>query len=266
MRCHWLLFLLAAGVIAATGATTAQALTWADVYAYYPFDNTTGMVFSDAGPSNADATFHRPLRIEELPAIDVANVTTTGKIGNGLSIGNRPVPAEGGTNHNVLVDIPVTADLPASGDSFAVSYWLNVTSWTSCYGMIAAYNGNGLNWNLGMHNATSARGLLAWTSDADVGAGGNAQWTANLSTAGLEVGTYNHFVVQFEGSLGVTACYVNGVSVVDAVDENLFWGNRKEGFVLGGRALDARNFTVPNSTPFLDDLAIIDGVVDSADV
>lgn len=263
MRGNWFLSIVAAYAIMATAAT-ARALTAADLYVYYPFDETSGAVLGDAGPSGADATFYRPLKYEELPGIDVSNVTATGSpLGDRyIGIGTRPVDTGGGNyvDHQTMVRIPASTALPGAGDTFAVSFWLGVDSWSSSSlnSMIAAYHLNGLEWSLGRN--TGAGTFSAWSGDAD--GSGNSAWTA--SCASLSAGLH-HFVVQFAGTGGISNVYIDGTAAGSATTAGL-WGNEYEGFTLGGRVLDARNFTVPSNTPYLDDVAIINGTVNAEDI
>ncbi|MBN1588930.1 MAG: PEP-CTERM sorting domain-containing protein [Pirellulales bacterium] len=258
MRCNWIVLLLAACAVGATAAV-ATAYTPADLYVHYALDETSGTVLDDSGPNDIDATFYRTLKYGDLPGIDASNVSTTGptSFGNALGLGARSV---GGVNHEVLVDLPASTNLPGAGDSFAVSFWASTDSWANTYGMLASYNLNGLEWSIGLHSSYDS--LVAWTGDAPT-TGTSYAWQADCST--LTPSAFAHFVVQFEGTAGITGVYVNGAASTDAGDAN-FWGNEREGFTLGGRVLDARGYTVPAYDTRIDDFAIINGVVDSADV
>ncbi|HBO44937.1 MAG TPA: hypothetical protein DD670_13610, partial [Planctomycetaceae bacterium] len=221
-------------------------------------------VFNDAGPSGAAASLYRPLKYQELPGIDVSNVTVSGSpLGdNYIGIGTRPVDVGGGAlvDHQTMVRIPTSTALPGAGDTFAVSFWLGVDNWgaAASNSTIAAYKLNGLEWSLGRNVGPGT--FAAWSGDASDG--GNVGWTA--SCASLTAGIH-HFTVQFTGTAGISNVYIDGTAAGSASTTGL-WGNEYEGFTLGGRVLDARNFTVPSNTPFLDDVAIINGTVDAADI
>ncbi|HBO43424.1 MAG TPA: hypothetical protein DD670_05735 [Planctomycetaceae bacterium] len=258
MRFVLLLVLLASVAVV---PTTAHALEWSDVYMYYRFDDTSGTVFADSGLNGNDATLYRFLRYSELPAIDASNVTVSvgAPFGAGTAIGTNPV---GGVSHEVMIDVPSSVALPGAGDAFAVSFWLNVANWSSAWGSVATYKLNGLDWRIAMHNDTTVKGLLVWTGDAD--GSGDPVYAANCVTAGLVNNAFAHFVVQFEGTAGVSNVYINGASTADTGSSTTWWGNEREGFTVGGRVLSARNFTSLDAK--LDDFAIIPGVVTSADV
>jgi hypothetical protein len=242
---------------------TASALTLEDdCYVYYRFDDTTGGVFADSGPNGLDATFYRALKYEELPAMDASNVTTflPGPLGD-RNIGFG-VQAIDGLEQDVMVRIPTAgagaAALPAAGDTFAVSFWLEVSDWSSAAGVVASYNLNGLEWTIG---PSAAAGFVVWSGDAD--SNGVASWDADSSS--LSDGDFSHFVVQFGGSAGVQDVWVNGVQSTDAGDVS-WWGSDYEAFTLGGRVLDTRPYTSPADAARLDDFAIISGTVDATDV
>lgn len=246
-----------------TAASAASAITIDDFYVHYRFDETSGTSFVDSGPNATAADFYRAYKFNELPSIDVSHVTVNdlgaplANIGDFqyLGIGKRLISD---VEHDMLVDIPTHASLPGAGDSFAVSFWLTSAGWNA-YGLDAAYNVNGLEWSIG----TSGSNMIVWSKDGE--ASGDYNWVTSLS--GLTAGGFAHFVAQFEGSSGVTALYINGVASTDTTaNTSYFWGNEQEGFTLGGRVLDARNYSVPNQATSMDDFAIIDGVVDQADV
>lgn len=254
-------FVVLLAVVAWT-ATASRGLPFTndDILVHYTFDETSGTTFADSGVSGNNGTFYRPLEYNELPAIDVANVSVDDfmwPLGRYIGIGTRQINY---VDHQVMVDIPSHTNLPGAGDSFAVSFWSAVDDWKNSYGLIASYNLNGLEWSIGVHN--SYDGIVAWTGDGDT-SGTSYAWQADCST--LPASTLAHFVVQFEGTAGITNVYVNGTASTDGGNGN-FWGNEREGFTLGGRALDARNYTVPSINPTLEDFAIIDGVVDATDV
>lgn len=255
MRCTRLVLLLATAVFAAT-ATTASALTPADLYVYYPFEETSDAVFQDLGPNSADATFYRPLRTPELPGVDVANVTTTGTFGAALGFGTRDVTVgEAVVSHEVVGSLTSGTNLPDAGDDFAVSFWLNPTAWNA-YGTIASYNMDGFEWSIGL----SGSKLLGWSRNGEGGT--DNFWSTSVST--LTAGTPAHFVMQFSGAGGITGLNINNVSQTNAGGTGYFWGNRKNGLCVGGRDLDARDFTAIDAV--MDDFAIIDGTVDSTKV
>ncbi|MBN1911642.1 MAG: PEP-CTERM sorting domain-containing protein [Pirellulales bacterium] len=258
MRSSLVLFLFFSAICIA-GIASAGVLTPADLYVYYPMGDTAGTVLNDASPNSADATFYRTLKYSELPGVDVSNASVAGPtgFGNALGLGTKSV---GGVDHQVLVDIPTSTNLPGAGDSYAVSFWASTSSWINTYGLLASYNLNGAQWSIGLHNSYDA--LVAWTGEADPN-GSSFAWQADCST--LPVDTFAHFVVQFEGAAGITNVYVNGATSTDGGDAN-FWGNEKTGFTLGGRVLDARGYTVPANDTRIDDFAIISGVVDATDV
>ena len=259
MRCKRLLILLlvalVASVAAVASATTATSYTQSDLYCHYKFDDTSGTAFTDSSNNGVDADFYRHVTYAELPGVDVSNVTATGQYGNALGLGVRSV---GGVDTQILGAIPASTNLPGAGDSFAVSFWYNVDDWNTAAMMIASYNMNGLEWTLG----GGGNGLMyAWSGDAD--ATGNASY--NPTWSGLTASTYNHFVVQFNGTAGVTDVWINGEHKSDDADYS-FWGSEREGLTLGARVLDARDYGVANHNPYLDDFAIVSGVVDATDV
>ncbi|HBO42511.1 MAG TPA: hypothetical protein DD670_00960 [Planctomycetaceae bacterium] len=229
-------------------AATAMAYTPADLYVHYPFDDASGTVWSDASPNNNDATSYRSLKFSELSPLDVSGVTAAGAFGNALTIGTSDI---GGVNHEALVDVTTAANLPGTGDSFAVSFWLNTSAWNN-YGMVASYNLNGLEWSVGNQSGN----MLVWSKDGDAGVGAHV-WTASM--AGLAANTYAHFLVQYEGASGATNVYINGAASTDTGATNYFWGNESEGVVLGGRVLLPRDFTGLEAR--LDDFAILPGVL-----
>jgi hypothetical protein len=235
--------------------TSAWAYTPADLYCHYTFDETSGTQFGDSSDNAVAADFYRHVTYGELPAIDVSNTTAAGQYGNALGLGVRSVE---GVDHQVLGAIPANTNLPGAGDSFAVSFWYSVDNWNAAAMMIASYNMNGLEWTLG--GGGNGR-MYAWSGDA--GETGVSAW--NPTWSGLQAGTYNHFVVQFNGAEGVADVWINGEQSTDDGD-NTFWGSEREGMTLGGRVLDARNYGVPDHSPYIDDFAIIDGVVDADDV
>jgi len=253
------LVLVLSAICVAGAPSVVEALSPSDVCVYYPFEDTSGAVFSDAGPHGVDATFFRAVKYGELPGVDVSSASVAGPAGFGsaLGLGTRSV---GGANHQVMVDIPASDSLPGAGDSFAVSFWASTSSWVNTYGLLASYNLNGLEWSLGLHNTYDA--LVAWTGDADP-SGSSFAWQADCST--LPANTFAHFVVQFEGPSGITNVYVNGTPSADGGDGN-FWGNERTGFTLGARVLDARDYTVPGNDTRIDDFALISGLVDATDV
>ncbi|MBN1588929.1 MAG: PEP-CTERM sorting domain-containing protein [Pirellulales bacterium] len=257
--------LLAMFVLIAT-TPNASALPQTDRLLHYQFDETSGTTFADSGVNSIDATFYRPLKYDELPGIDVSSITQGGMFGPlgdpYIGLGTRAIDTGGGVyvDHQMMVDVPTSTNLPGAGDTFAVSFWLSLDDWTSSYGLIASYNYNGLQWSIGPHSSYDA--LVAWTGDADP-SGTSYAWQADCST--LTPSTFAHFVVQFEGTAGITNVYVNGATTTDDGDAN-FWSNEREGFTLGGRVLDARPYTVPTQNPFLEDFAIINGIVDSTDI
>jgi hypothetical protein len=248
MRCTRLV--LATAILAA--ATSAKGLTPADVYVYYPFEETSGTVFNDAGPNNVDATFYRPLRTPELPGVDASNVTTTGQFGGAIGLGTRTVSS---VSNEVVGRLASGTALPVAGDSFAVSFWLKPTgSWGT--GVYAAYKMGSLEWTI-----SYSSGLLGWSSDAAVGSAGS-HWGTAISS--LSTSAYHHFVMQFSGTSGITALYVDKTSQTDNNTASYHWGNRKNGLCVGGRDLDAANHTAVDGV--MDDFAIISGTVTSADV
>jgi len=259
MRC---IGLCALGLlIVGTVGGAAEALQPSDVIAYFPFGDAAGTVFADAGPNGNDATFYRPLVFNELPAIDLQYATVPGVTfgetsGNGLALGTRSVD---GVNHQLMVGLPLDSPLPGPGDSFAVSFWLNLSSWTTLQGIVASYHYNGLQWTIGQHSSEDA--LLAWSSEGDAIAGTDV---FEASTASLTPNSYSHFVVQYEGTSGVTAVYVNGAAATDGGATSPFYGNDDPGFILGGRVTASRDFTTMPS--LLDDFAIVSGVVSATDV
>ncbi|HBO44938.1 MAG TPA: hypothetical protein DD670_13615, partial [Planctomycetaceae bacterium] len=239
----------------------AGAITLDDIRVHYKFDDTTGDVFTDSGPNGLNATFYRPLKYEELPGLDISNVSADLSpldSSSYIGLGTRIV---GSTEQQVMVRIPPSTSLPGTGDSFAVSFWLTVDNWanSTLNSMIASYNLNDLEWSIGRNIGATGR-ISVWSGDADVG--GTSAWSANCSS--LAYG-FHHFVLQFEGTAGVTGLYVDGVLAADEADGAL-WGNEHEAFVLGARVLDARDFTIPSNDPSIEDFAVISGTVDAADI
>ncbi|MBN2023577.1 MAG: laminin G domain-containing protein [Pirellulales bacterium] len=249
--------LAAAILLMVATIASAQLIPPSDVIVHYPFGDDSGTAFQDAGANNDDATFYRHLHFQELPAIDASHATVDpGAVDTAVALGTRSVD---GVNHDLMIGVPLAPQLPGSGDSFAVSFWLNLPSWTTSNGMIASYNYNGLQWTLGQHGTRDA--VLAWSSDGDAGAGTDV---FEAVTASLPANAFAHFLVQFEGTSGVTGVYVNGNPVVDAGTTSPFFGNDNEGFRLGGRVTSNRNFT--SLTGLVDDFAIIPGTVTAGQV
>ncbi|MBN2023578.1 MAG: PEP-CTERM sorting domain-containing protein [Pirellulales bacterium] len=241
----------------AVAAAAAPSIPLSDVIAHYPFDDTSGNYFVDAGSYGNNATFYRPPYVSEIPTLDVANVAQYGLFGGGVALGTQNVNVGIETvPHQVFVDIPTLAGLPGAGDTFAVSFWLNVPNWTTGYGMVTAYNHGGLEWSIGLDSATDS--LLVWSSDGDPSAGTDV---AQIVTGGLTPNAYSHFLIQFDGTAGVTNLFVDTFPVADAGGTSYFWGSTEESFLLGGRIRTDRG--LGGLTGLLDDFAIIGGEVDS---
>ncbi|MBN1910061.1 MAG: hypothetical protein JW818_10005 [Pirellulales bacterium] len=255
MRSSFVLF-LSAICIAGAVSTAFGELTTSDLYVYYPFEDTSGTVFADASPNGDGATYYRWPRFSELPSVDVSNVADNGAVGLGV----RDV---GGVNHEIMIGVPASAALPAAGDDFAVSFWLNSDNFTGSYGLLTSYNLNGLEWSIGMNSGP--KGLAIWSGDAD--ASGTAAYGVDCSATGANLtnGQPAHFIIQFNGDNGISNVYVNGASIADSSDTT-YWGNEREGFVIGARVLDARPYTVCNYNPVMDDFAILSGVLNSTEV
>ncbi|MBN1910062.1 MAG: PEP-CTERM sorting domain-containing protein [Pirellulales bacterium] len=259
----FVLFVATSLVIVATAA--AQQIPLSRVAAHYNFEETSGAVFADTGAHTVDASYSRVTRFSELPAQDTMLVTSSGAVGSAIGLGTRSI---WGTDHQMMIDIPASTALPAAGDSFAVSFWLQSDEFFASYGLLASYNLNGSEWSIGLNNGADVKGLLAWSGDAD--AAGNAEYSVNCDYDGADLygGNFAHFVVQYEGAAGITNVFINGTNAnsPDSGSTASYWGNEREGFVLGGRVLDARPFGVCSNNPVMDDFAIISGVVDATDV
>jgi len=255
---RFVLFLASLALLATAAA--AQQIPLSRVSSFYEFEETSGTVFADSGAHGVAAEYYRPLQFSELPPLDVSNVSSFGMVGNAVNLGTRYI---GDADQQVMIRIPASAALPAADDSFAVSFWLNSGDFAAAYGLLASYNLNGLEWSIGLHN--TSKGITAWSGGA--GETGTATYVVDCSAGGVGLlgGSFAHFIVQFEGTAGITNVYVNGASAPDSADNN-FWGNEREGFVIGGRVLDARPYNVCNKEPVMDDFAIINGVLDATDV
>jgi len=237
-------------------AVAAPSVPMSSVLVHYPFGDASGNYFVDAGPYGNHATFYRPQVISEMPPLDASQVTSFGQHGSALALGTRNIQVDlEMVPHEVFIDVPTATNLPGTGDSFAVAFWLNVDSWTNGYGILASYHRNGLQWSIGLDSAVDA--LLVWSSDGDSVTGTDV---ARIDTSYLSPGGWAHFLVQFQGSLGITAQYVDTYAVADAGGTNYFWGSTTEGFLIGGR--DRTDRDLSGLEGVVDDFAIISGVVD----
>ncbi|HBO42871.1 MAG TPA: hypothetical protein DD670_02835 [Planctomycetaceae bacterium] len=250
------IFFLIAAVPAAIFAVTID-----DVYLHHKFDDTSGNVFADSGNNHNDATLYRYERYAELPAIDASHVMfgLGAPFDGALRMGTSEVE---GLSTEVMIDVPSSPFLPGPGDSFAVSLWVNVADWGTAYGALASYNLHGLEWVIGMHNHSSVRGLCVYTNDA--GAMGDPKYAVNCENL-LIPQTFAHFVIQFEGTDGITGIYVDGATEPDTGSDTWFWPSNEECFVINGRVHSMRTGFF-GATSAIDDFAVIPGVLTQAQV
>ena len=258
MKKTFVWFLMMAAMVVITASSVAMAVTIEDCVVHYTFDGTSGTSYADSSLNLMDAPFYRPVYYTELPGLDASKVTagsTAGPFSDGtFGFGTRLIDSK---DQDVLVRVPESTALPGTGDSFAVSFWASVDSWPTAGGLIASCNANDLQWSIGFGGAY---GMAFWSGDADP-SGTGTYFHADCST--LQANTYNHFVVQYEGTAGITNVYVNGAAVSDAPRSDGFWANERKGLTLGGRDVDIRNYSTPINDAHLDDFAIISGVVDA---
>ncbi|HBO43423.1 MAG TPA: hypothetical protein DD670_05730, partial [Planctomycetaceae bacterium] len=260
MRRLCIFLLLATASLLIPALPNVRAATIDDVILHYKFDDVSGAAFADSGINGNHATLYRFLTYAELPAIDASHAM--GGLGSpfdgALFVGTRNISD---VSHELMIDVPASTALPGTGDNFAVSFWLRVANWSTSWGIVGAYKLNGLDWVIGTHN--TAKGLMITSGDAN--ASGDPVYSVDCVAAGLLDNEFAHFVVQFEGTAGITGVYVDGISKADSNTTAIpWWGNEDEGFVLGGRVLSARTFSGVDAV--LDDFAIIPGVVNQTQV
>ncbi|HBO42512.1 MAG TPA: hypothetical protein DD670_00965 [Planctomycetaceae bacterium] len=266
MRGIWIsAFLLVAFALCAATAM-AQSVPIENVVMHLPFNETTGRVFADAGLNGNDGSFCRRRVVSSgYDPIDASAVTATGQFGSGFDMSSEI----NGISYDTMITVPMSAALPSQGSNFAVSFWMkqenwarptNPTDYLNPYGVIASHLGNDLAWSVGIDYVNSpdkATNMLVFRTDDGL----NIDWSTEV--ASFFPDSYHHFLCQFEGWTGITALYVDGMSVADTGTSGWLFSTT-EGFVIGAR--DRPDVYYPITTGVLDDFAIINGVVSPSQV
>jgi len=261
---HVVFALFCVAIAVALSPAAAYALSWSDVAAYWPFEETTGTHFYDASGNGNDATFgtsrHPQWTAGECPLLDASYATVPGAAsgtGTGLQTGYSCVVDN--TVKTAVVDLPDTSPVfPVMATNFAISLWADAGVWAGEYGVIGSYNDDNLStgreWSIGISGNRFIAG----------GAGGTS---LGASVTTLTPG-YHHFLAQFTGT-NVTALYVDAVS---AGSTQSAWGlGLVKGLVLGARdrvetLYPNAGVSYPNTGVRIDEFALIDASLTQANV
>jgi hypothetical protein len=257
--------LFCAAIAAAWLPAAAHALSWSDVAAYWPFDetSTTNPHFYDASGNGNHATFGVPRAATTAglcASLDASYATRSGAragTGAGLQFGYA-CPVDG-TVMTPVVDVPETA-MPTLADNFAISFWLDAGVGASEYGVLASYNDDatmtGREWTVGIDNVTNTiPGALTIGCRSSSGT-----QPAQYSTSLGGVTGYHHYIAQFTGE-NVTALYVDGQPVANT-NVAAWYAPSAKGFVLGAR--ERATLAFPPSGVVMDDFALIDASLTAA--
>lgn len=204
---------------------------------HYKLDETSGTTASDSsGRGNTGAL---------TGGLDFSNDSVPGAIGNGLDFDGS----------NDYISVADGSGLPTTGDDFTVTTWLKVSEWDDT-NLVAAYNLNGIKWNIGTH--TEGNGILTTATSF----GSNQAFAADSSA--LPDDEFVHLAVVYTASAGVANMYIDGMPVSEV--SNTIWTNSDDAasFALGRRFHSVYS---PNHLDgVMDDFAIFDRVLTQAEI
>ncbi len=154
---------------------------------------------------------------------------------------------------NDWISVANSSLLPGPGDSFTVSFMLNMSSWVNQNDIVVSSNVNGIGFTVGLITAGGQSGLsvaATWGDTTRIGM---------YETSGLLDGGFVHFAVEFDGDDGIREVWVDGTRRTK-IANNHWLHNDAGNFTLGRRIRGTSSSAFLSGV--LDDFAILEGVAD----